>query len=190
MEITNFRTSGAYVLYRDRFIFQVGPTKDGSRLGVVRLGGHREKNETALETAKREVYEEAAVHIKPLDTANTFQLREWNDEPFNIRINNPVRPILIKGSEKTSYTVMYFSYTDTAPKPTSETKGLLLLTHQDIHQICSGKITLNDYEQNGGLSLIKSDMNKDLILHPFPQLLFLSKLLKEEKGLLQCLTEF
>lgn len=52
----NARTSGAYVLYNGLFIFQVGPTKEGDKLGVVRLGGHREGNETALETAKREVF--------------------------------------------------------------------------------------------------------------------------------------
>lgn len=54
----NVRTSGAYVLHKNLFVFQVVPTKRRDRLGVVRLGGHREGDETSLETAKREVYEE------------------------------------------------------------------------------------------------------------------------------------
>ncbi|WP_372708536.1 hypothetical protein [Bacillus sp. CDB3] len=57
----NVRTSGAYVLYNNLFIFQVGPTSKGDTLGVVRLGGHKEYDETAIETAKREVKEEAAM---------------------------------------------------------------------------------------------------------------------------------
>lgn len=31
------KTSGAYVLFRGLFIFQVGPTKEADKLGVVRL---------------------------------------------------------------------------------------------------------------------------------------------------------
>ena len=81
MELTNFRTSGAYVLYRGRFVFQVGPNKDNSALGIVRLGGHREKNETALETAKREVWEEAGVHIDVIDSLDTYHFQEWDDKP-------------------------------------------------------------------------------------------------------------
>lgn len=41
----NVRTSWAYVLYNGFFVFQVGPTKNGDKLGVVRLGGHRENEE-------------------------------------------------------------------------------------------------------------------------------------------------
>lgn len=41
----NVRTSWAYVLYNGFFVFQVGPTKNGDKLGVVRLGRHRENEE-------------------------------------------------------------------------------------------------------------------------------------------------
>jgi len=59
----NVRTSGAYVIYKNLFVFQVGPTNKGDTLGVVRLGGHKEDEETAVETAKREVREEATIDI-------------------------------------------------------------------------------------------------------------------------------
>lgn len=76
----NIRTSGAYVLFKGLFVFQVGPTKGGDKLGVVRLGGHREGKETALDTAKREVFEEAQIKITAFNPDKTFYISEWNEE--------------------------------------------------------------------------------------------------------------
>ncbi|WP_143522580.1 NUDIX domain-containing protein, partial [Pseudomonas sp. 2822-17] len=86
------------------FIFQVGPTKDGEKLGVVRLGGHIEDNETALDAAKREVFEEAKVEITPFNPMATFYLREWEKELVRVNVDEPISPILIKGNEDSSYT--------------------------------------------------------------------------------------
>ncbi|MCM3393172.1 NUDIX hydrolase [Cytobacillus oceanisediminis] len=178
------RTSGAYVLYKGLFIFQVGPTKDGDKLGVVRLGGHREGDETALATAKREAFEEAKLNIIPLNPKNTFYLKEWNDESARVKVNEPISPILIKGSEEASYTVMYLSHTLTEPIPSSETKGLLLLTPANIDLICNDAITLNDYHKLDGISLLRTYIDHNLVLEPFPQLIFLSNLLKKETQLM------
>lgn len=178
------RTSGAYVLYKGLFIFQVGPTKDGDKLGVVRLGGHREGNETALATAKREAFEEAKVNIIPFNSKNTFYLKEWNDEPARVKVNEPISPILIKGSGEASYTVMYLSYALTKPIPSSETKGLMLLTPASIDLICNDAITLNAYHKLDGISILQADIDHNLVLEPFPQLIFLSKLLKKETELM------
>jgi ADP-ribose pyrophosphatase YjhB (NUDIX family) len=181
----DIRTSGAYVLYKGLFVFQVGPTREGDKLGVVRLGGHREGNETALETAKREVYEEAQVEITPFNPNATFNLSEWNQEPTKIRINEPTAPILIKGNQKSSYSVMYLFNTSTLPTPSSETKGLLLLPPEKVQLICQKKITLSDYQKRDGVSILKSEMDTNLILDPFPQLLFLSRLLNSEIELME-----
>lgn len=182
---TNARTSGAYVLYKGLFIFQVGPTEDGETLGVVRLGGHKEGNETALETAKREVFEEAQVEIIPFNSNTTFYLSEWNEEPTKVTLNEPVVPILIKGNEESSYSIMYLSKTLTLPTPTSESEGLLLLSPENIRLICREKISLNDYHKLDGVSILKSELDMNLILQPFPQLLFLSKLFNEEPELMK-----
>ena len=171
---TNVRTSGAYVLYKGLFVFQVGPTKEGDKLGVVRLGGHREGNETALETAKREVFEEAQVEMIPFNPNTTFSLSEWNEEPTKVNIDEPVVPILMKGNEESSYSIMYLSNTLTLPAPSSESKGLLLLSPENVQFICQKKITLIDYQKMGGVSILKTEIDKNLILQPFPQLLFLS----------------
>lgn len=180
----NVRTSGAYVLYNGLFLFQVGPTKDGKKLGVVRLGGHRENSETAIETAKREVFEEASVNINLINSKATFYLKEWDEVPNKVQVKDNIAPVLIKGSEDSSFTVMYLSNTDTEPKPESETQGLLLLSPKDVHLICNKQLTLTEYQKLNGLSIIKNEINRDLILKPFPQLIFLSKLLTEESELI------
>lgn len=181
----NVRTAGAYVLYKGLFVFQVGPTKEGDKLGVVRLGGHREGNETALDTAKREVFEEAQVEIALFNPNTTFYLREWNEEPTKVKIDEPVVPILIKGNEESSYSVMYLSNTLTLPAPASESNGLLLLTPEIVQLIGRKKITLSDYQKMGGFSILKAELDMNLILQPFPQLLFLSRLLNEETDLME-----
>lgn len=181
----NARTSGAYVLYNGLFILQVGPTKEGDKLGVVRLGGHREGNETALETAKREVFEEAQVEIAPINPNKTFYLSDWNEEPTKVNINEPIVPILIKGNEESSYTIMYLSNTLTLPSPSSESKGLLLLSPENVRLICQNKISLSDYHNLDGVSILKTELDMNLILQPFPQLLFLSRLLNEETKLME-----
>ncbi|TKH08546.1 NUDIX hydrolase, partial [Bacillus wiedmannii] len=49
----------------------------------------------------------------------------------------------------------------------------------------SKAITLNDYIKQGGIAILKEKMDKELILKPFPQLLFLAELLKNDPVLLQ-----
>ncbi|HLZ62576.1 MAG TPA: hypothetical protein VKR06_36995 [Ktedonosporobacter sp.] len=52
-----FKTAGVYVNVAGFFVFQVGLTSAGDKLGVVRLGGHREGDESAWECATREALE-------------------------------------------------------------------------------------------------------------------------------------
>ncbi|WP_439876186.1 NUDIX hydrolase [Bacillus mycoides] len=179
------RTSGAYVLYNNLFIFQVGPTRKGDTLGVVRLGGHKENNETAVETAKREVKEEAAIDITILSSQSTYYKENWNAQSKKIKVENEVAPILIIDSPYENLSIMYIAHSENEPNPSSETNGLLLLSVSDIRLICSKEITLNDYIKQGGMAILKEKVDKELILQPFPQLLFLAELLKKDPVLLQ-----
>ncbi|MBH0346419.1 NUDIX hydrolase [Bacillus tropicus] len=181
----NVRTSGAYVMYKNLFVFQVGPTSKRDTLGVVRLGGHIEADETAVETAKREVEEEASIDITILNSSTTYYKESWNAQSKKVKVENEVNPILIIDSPDESLSIMYVAYSKMLPKPSSETNGLLLLSLNDIELICTGKITLNDYINQGGVSILKEKMDNELILQPFPQLMFLSELLKEDPVLLQ-----
>lgn len=187
--LENIRTSGAYVLYNGFFVFQVGPTKNGDKLGVVRLGGHRENEESPLDTAIREVLEESAIMINPVNSPVTYHLNSWNEKANNVQMTGEVNPILIKGNDEESFTVMYISFADNEPQPSSESQGLLLLSTKDIELICSRQITLNEFLNQNGLAKIKESFNRDLVLEPFPQLLFLSKLLKQEPEYIKNLIE-
>ena len=179
----NVITSGAYVLYQGLFIFQVGPTKEADSLGVVRLGGHVESNESPLETAAREVLEEASMKIKPITSPITYHLSDWGSKPSIIQLNEEIAPILVKGNKQEPLSIMYLSYSDSEPVPSSETNGLLLLSPEDVQFICNNKITLHEFIKKNGKAILKGDIDGDLLLTPFPQLLFLSKLLKEHEDL-------
>ena len=61
-------TAGVFVNINGYFPFQVGPTKSGTALGFVRIGGHRENGETGLQCASREAFEEASIAITPIKT--------------------------------------------------------------------------------------------------------------------------
>ncbi|MGH0425924.1 NUDIX hydrolase [Bacillus pretiosus] len=181
----NVRTSSAYVMYKNLFVFQVGPTSKGDTLGVVRLGGHKEDEETAVETAKREVREEATIDITILSSPSTYYKQNWNAQSKKIKVENEIDPILIIDSPDETLSIMYMAYSENEPTPSSETNGLLLLSVSNIRLICSKAITLNDYIKQGGIAILKEKMDKELILQPFPQLLFLAELLKEDPVLLQ-----
>ncbi|WP_077605197.1 NUDIX hydrolase [Oceanobacillus sojae] len=185
----NVRTAGAYVFYNDLFVFQVGPTKKGNKLGVVRLGGHREKGEEALETAEREVMEEAAMQITPVDSPVTYLLNNWDEKGGTVQLKEQINPVLIKGNQKEGFTVMYMSFAESKPMPSSESKGILMLSPKEMEVICNQTITLNELIQQKGRAILTEGFNKDLVLEPFPQLLFLSKLLKQKPGYLKTLLQ-
>ncbi|MBG9716581.1 NUDIX hydrolase [Bacillus cereus] len=181
----NVRTAGAYVIYKNLFVFQVGPTNKGDTLGVVRLGGHKEGDETAVETAKREVKEEATIDIAILSSPCTYYKKNWDAQSKKIKVENEINPILIIDSPDETLSTMYMAHVENKPTPSSETNGLLLLSVNDIRLISSKEITLNEYIKQDGIAVLKEKMNKELILQPFPQLMFLAELLKNDPVLLQ-----
>ena len=177
------RTAGAYVVYKNLFIFQVGPTSKGDTLGVVRLGGHKEADETAVETAKREVKEEAAIDITILSSPSIYYKENWSAQSKKIKVENEINPILIIDSPHETLSIMYMAHSKNEPDPSSETNGLLLLSVSDIKLICSKEITLNDYIKQGGIAILKEKMNKELSLTPFPEHMFFSELFKRDAGI-------
>ncbi len=180
--VDRVRTAGAYVITDGYFPFMVGPTPDGTRLAIVRLGGHRENGERPWECTKRELLEEARLHIAPLSPPATYvashaesnqlvlERRVWGDTP---------QPILILDRGNLSpLSIMYLACSSGRPSPAAETKGLLLLTPEDVWRICDQPATLREYLEWGGRALFQSLLPLDTPLVPFPQLKWLAQILR------------
>ncbi|RAP76107.1 NUDIX domain-containing protein [Paenibacillus montanisoli] len=175
-------TAGAYVNSNGDFLFQVGPTKSGTTLGVVRLGGHREDGETGWQCAMREVSEESSLTIKPIKPPITYWY-EASDNPDLVPggwIEEDHEPILVaKRQDSNLITPVFLASADEAPVPAMETKGILILSPDNIKKICSERMTLGQYLESGGKAVFKEELPLHLLLEPFPHLLLLDTLIKK-----------
>lgn len=171
-------TAGVYVFAGGRFPFQVGLTKARTSLGVVRLGGHRENDETGWDCAVREAREEASITIHPLKPpatywyeSATFRTAPW---PYSQDTNIPV---VVTTRSQGRITPIYLAYTHDQPVPSSETSAILLLRMSDIAQIVSGAWTLGQYIAAGGIARVRRPLPSGLMLEPYPHLRLLHQLL-------------
>ena len=172
-------TAGAYVLIGGFVLFMGGPTKADDRLGVVRLGGHRETGESSWGCAYREVLEEASVRSQPIQSPVTYwttgdvdrslELRTW---PFAPNVQPAIRPILVRERVETDrpLSVMYLARTDDPPAPAAEARGLLLLSRADVVRLTRQTLTLRQYLDLSGEAFLRDQLPLDLPLQPFAQL--------------------
>ncbi|MDF2714368.1 MAG: hydrolase [Paenibacillus sp.] len=174
-------TAGVYVNINGQFPFQVGPTKAGTALGVVRLGGHREQGETGWQCASREAFEEASLRITPIRPPATY----WYEASGNPELSiggwqqGDVEPILVgKRVESNQITPIYLAYSKDSLVPSAETKGLLLLSPADVANLVSAPITLGQYLESGGRAVFGDTLPLHLPLEPFPHLRLLDVLIK------------
>lgn len=174
MEPQQVVTAGAYVWVDGRIPFVVGPTREGTALAVVRLGGHREGNETPWACAVREALEEASLQIEPRRPPTTYRIE--GDEPRFVRADWPSEPSPLFVSAKDGrLTAMYLAQATGQPKPAAETRGLLLLRPADVSAICQERLTLRAYLDRGGHAVLRAPMDEALPLVPFPQLRWLAR---------------
>jgi hypothetical protein len=75
---------------------------------------------------------------------------------------------------------MYLASTKGSPTPSSEVKGLLFLNRNNIHQLCSESMTLEQYLDRGGKAMLNADFDVKLILEPFAQLRLIDKILNRQ----------
>ena len=179
-------TAGAYVIINGLYLFTIGIKLHNGHIPVVRLGGHREENETGWQCAVREVLEEANLRIEPILPQTTY-LCDWDNLDAELSIipwqhNNAQEPIpclvvTYSREEVITVSLMYFARATGVPMPSSEVKGLLLLDEAEIHRICQGPTTLAQYLNNGGKAILSDEFNTCLMLEPFAQLRLLSKIL-------------
>jgi hypothetical protein len=189
LQRAQINTAGAYVCIDGFYLFVIGNKLYNGHIPIVRIGGHREKNETGWQCAMREVFEETNVRLKPHFPPSTY-LYDWDyleADPARIHwqpeSNQEPAPFLVvtyHREEQTTLSLMYFATTEGFPVPSSEVKGLLLLTETEIHCLCNGSMTLKEYLHGGGRAILKKEFDTSRVLEPFAQLRLLSRILKSQ----------
>jgi 8-oxo-dGTP pyrophosphatase MutT (NUDIX family) len=183
-------TAGAYVIAGDRFVFMFGlPSGATDRLGVVRLGGHREAGETAWQCAAREVLEEASVTLRPLAPPTTYWVGPPHDpdaltagawaSEVSVAPEEPA-PLLVAWSEEAGerrLSANYLARTEDTPVPAAEAQGLLLLRARDVQRVAHKTLTLNELLRDGGQAVLRADLDPYLPLAPLLQLRALAYML-------------
>ena len=189
MDIPNMRvnTAGAYVCIDGYYLFAIGIQPHNGRIPIVRLGGHREKHETGWQCAVREVYEETNLHIEPLWPRETY-LVDWDhiegelqEIQWHHETEQEPAPILVvtyQREDKMHLSLMYLAHAEGFPRPSSEVKGLLLLTPEEVHHLCQQPLILERYLSGGGKAIMNAEFDTSLVLEPFAQLCLLSRILR------------
>jgi hypothetical protein len=182
-------TAGAYVVVDGRFAFMLGPTPDGTRLAVVRLGGHREHGEPPWQCAEREVWEESSLRVVPRQPPGTYWLQAQDDTATShetlmagncpAELSEPAPILLVRGhgAHASRLSAMYLAHGKGAPAPCNEAHGILLLGPAEVFGILSRPVTLRQHLRSGGQAILRSGLPQDLPLEPFRQLRVLAALL-------------
>lgn len=188
-EIQNaeINTAGAYVCVNGIYPFAIGAQPYNGRIPVVRLGGHREEQETGWQCAVREVYEETGLQITALTPMTTYLMPDGDNPDAELdkiqwqreteQTNIPILVVAYHRAGTLLLSLMYQAQADGDPTPSSEVKGLLLLERDDIHRLCQEPTRLEQYLRNGGKAILNHEFDRSLILEPFVQLRQLSRIL-------------
>jgi 8-oxo-dGTP pyrophosphatase MutT (NUDIX family) len=179
-------TAGVYVRIQGCYLFALGIRTHDGNIPVVRIGGHREGNETGWQCAKREAYEESNLQIQP----RSPEVAWWADGdrieaglkriPWGSGTAGECDPGLVvsyRRNGETLLSLMYYGEAEELPAPSSEVKGLLLLSSEEVHRLCRAPLTLEQYLQQGGKAILKAEFDTQLLLEPFTQLRLLSRIL-------------
>ncbi|MFZ5817367.1 MAG: NUDIX domain-containing protein [Bacillota bacterium] len=184
-------TAGAFVWTRGCFVFMFGPNQKGTRLGVVRLGGHRERGESNEACALREVREEASLPVRLVSAPATYFVGSPIPLPGQplprIAWTGGTVPLLVAERADGTLSVLYLAVSDDLPTPAAETKGLLLPSPQWLARICARRYTLEQYLSAGGEALVAEPMGLHLPLEPSYQIRLLNQLLRTHRELLPAL---
>ncbi len=175
-------TAGAIVRHGSYFVFQTGLNRRGDALGVVRLGGHVERGETAIECAKREASEEGCVDIDVESVTGTWSYVPAGDDfelsPVDDELVQPTPLLIASMAPGRGLSVTYFACCTTEPRPGHETQAIIFLTTTDVEWITTEKVRLADFLGRGGRITEAVDLPRGLLLQPHGQLRALGQLLR------------
>ncbi|MED4582339.1 NUDIX hydrolase [Brevibacillus choshinensis] len=183
-------TAGVYVMVNGRFPFQIGPNRAGTALGIVRLGGHREGEETGWQCALREAFEEATLQITAVKPPATYWYETASSDTPSVFTEewpeDEIEPILVgRHLNRNHMTPIYLAVSRDTPVPANETKGLLLLSPSEISRVITKGMTLKQYVQAGGKAIIHEELPMNGRLEPFPHLKLLHWVLKQHPDLVK-----
>lgn len=182
LQNAHIKTAGAYIPLDGRWLFTLGPKPHQGCTPIVRIGGHREGDETGWQCAVREVAEESTLQIEPLVPPFTclyFQNRlekiRWPQSTPSEAV--PLLAVASRREDGLILSLMYLVRASGLPQPANEVKGLLLPTAGEIHRLCGQPMTLAAYLASGGQAILNHAFDASLPLKPFIQLQLLSNML-------------
>lgn len=174
--------AGAYVWHERRFVFMFGYGGAENALNVVRLGGHREENETPLECALREVREESRLAAEPYDAPVTYFSEDEKYTVFRGLLDAP-RPIFIRQQAEAQpgrWMVMYLTRARGELKPCMETQGLLCVSREELDVLCAGGATIRALREIGAEIYLAAPLPEEEPLVATAYVLMLNELVRSE----------
>jgi len=183
--LNGFKTVGTFILYKDTLVFMIGPDHTGKKLGIMRIGGHIEDKENYKQSLEREIKEEASIQVKYSNSPCTFYQGSWDDTNyFEINDDLPleIKPLIIVGDGNRS-TAVFLAYSDVEPRPSSEAHGLIFLKEDDIKDICSNRLCLQDFLNKGGKLIQQREIDYETEIYAGVHLKFFNRLLQEKNEL-------
>lgn len=180
------RTVGAFVIYKEKFAFMIGPNKQKDRLGIVRFGGHIEDSETIYECLHREILEEILTTVEIVNSPVTYYKESWEatsitelDERFPLE----QQPIAVVGDSNLS-TMLFLTYANSELRPSSETHGIIFLSKDEVKKVCSDRFTLKEFLENSGKVVEQKIIDYNLEVLVGPHLRFLCSLVVNNESLI------
>lgn len=185
--INAFKTVGSFILYQDTLAFMIGPDNSGEKLGIMRLGGHIEKNESYMHALEREIKEEGSIKVSLINSPYTYYKTNWNDINYYDITNNidfDIKPLIITGDDQRS-TAVFLAYAQEEPKPSSEAYGIIFLNENEIKDICSKKLRLRDFLDDGGKLIQQKEIDYNMEMYAGVHIKFLYNLIENNSSLVQ-----